>query len=518
MNKIIGLLVVLIIIPNLGFGAFNKANNLYQPDSAFKTIKRKETMFFNNSGYATINGSIRNFIKYYSEDRNIRVSVNDYITGEQLSYFSDIDSLGRFSVSFPLLHQQDVLLVYRQKWTGVFVQLNDTLNINFDADTFPESMNFTGMNANNSKEYFSLLLFDHNNINAEHNYMKNNQHLSDSLSFKEYKQWRDSIYIQKTNRINSFCTENHYISDGSISIKRSEELYYYSDLMRCHSFIKRKNDSIASAFVNSFRIDSSYLISSEFILFVNKLTNYYLVKSSYLFSTSKSKINHPESPSIPMSSDEEEQLHFNCYIATISKLNDSFIKDLLVTNRLFQILKKSNIDLVNESNVELISDTIIKKRFLGLVNNLKYTKENLNAFKTVNYNDGDRLLNDLKEKYKNKIIYIDLWGTWCSPCFIEMKKAEKIKKIYKNNEVAFVYLCCESDRNIWEKKIKELNISGEHICLNSKQYKDFYLKFNISGIPRYILINRKGKIVNTNAPRPSDEKNLIKEINNWINN
>ena len=35
---------------------------------------------------------------------------------------------------------------------------------------------------------------------------------------------------------------------------------------------------------------------------------------------------------------------------------------------------------------------------------------------------------------------------------------------------------------------------------------DFMQKYIIKGIPRFILLDREGKIVNANAPRPSDPK------------
>jgi len=58
--------------------------------------------------------------------------------------------------------------------------------------------------------------------------------------------------------------------------------------------------------------------------------------------------------------------------------------------------------------------------------------------------------------------------------------------------------------------------TDKHILLNNEQYENLKTKFTISGIPRYILIDKAGNIINPDAPQPDSEE-IFKVINNLIN-
>ena len=107
-------------------------------------------------------------------------------------------------------------------------------------------------------------------------------------------------------------------------------------------------------------------------------------------------------------------------------------------------------------------------------------------------NSGDQVLKDLAEKFKGKVIYIDIWGTWCSPCLSAITEIQPVKKDYAEN-VAFVYLADEtSPQKAWEEKIK--SIEGEHMRLSQSQAQDIKSKFALSGYPSYIVIGKDGSI------------------------
>ncbi|HRZ96780.1 MAG TPA: TlpA disulfide reductase family protein [Paludibacter sp.] len=124
------------------------------------------------------------------------------------------------------------------------------------------------------------------------------------------------------------------------------------------------------------------------------------------------------------------------------------------------------------------------------------------------------LTNAIVDKFKGKVIYLDFWATWCGPCKSEMPHSKKQKEDLKGKNVVFVYLTGNSSPELtWKKMIAD--IPGDHIRLTEEQWNAICKQYNVTGIPRYMLFDKKGEIANQNAPRPSsgDELKLaIKEL------
>ncbi|MDB0601306.1 TlpA disulfide reductase family protein [Tenacibaculum maritimum] len=128
--------------------------------------------------------------------------------------------------------------------------------------------------------------------------------------------------------------------------------------------------------------------------------------------------------------------------------------------------------------------------------------------KFVNYenNNGKTTsLDDLKGKY----VYIDLWATWCNPCKQEIPHLKEVEEKYHGKNIEFVSISVdrEKDYNAWKKMIVDKKMTGTQ--LYAKGDRSFMNAYRVSGIPRFILLDPEGNIVDANAPRPSDP-NLVK--------
>ncbi|MBS2101026.1 TlpA disulfide reductase family protein [Carboxylicivirga linearis] len=124
-------------------------------------------------------------------------------------------------------------------------------------------------------------------------------------------------------------------------------------------------------------------------------------------------------------------------------------------------------------------------------------------------------LADCISPLKGKQIYIDIWSTSCGPCKEEFEYNEKLKETLKNKDVEIIYISLDSDQNKdrWKDMIKYYNLKGNHIRANEKLEAD--LKEKIErwyGIPRYLIIDEGGNIVNNDAPRPSNSQELEKQL------
>jgi thiol-disulfide isomerase/thioredoxin len=117
---------------------------------------------------------------------------------------------------------------------------------------------------------------------------------------------------------------------------------------------------------------------------------------------------------------------------------------------------------------------------------------------------GDALaLSDLT----GKVVYVDVWATWCRPCIAEFPHSKELKRQFEGNEeVVFLYVSTDADEEKWKKYLQEnQDLKGTHVIEDKTKAEAYgiYEAYMITGIPNYMLVDQEGKIVNAKAPRPS---------------
>jgi thiol-disulfide isomerase/thioredoxin len=114
-------------------------------------------------------------------------------------------------------------------------------------------------------------------------------------------------------------------------------------------------------------------------------------------------------------------------------------------------------------------------------------------------NEKDFALANLRGRY----VVIDVWATWCGPCKRESPYFEEYADRYTDEDVAFVSISVDENKNSW--KMEAFNKSQKVLQLWAKNGpRDLADNYSINTIPRFMLIDPKGNILNAQLPPPSD--------------
>ena len=199
-----------------------------------------------------------------------------------------------------------------------------------------------------------------------------------------------------------------------------------------------------------------------------------------------------------------DETAFNKKISLIEKDFDSILESYSdLDSTLINLGKQQNKQMISYFTNAYSKSTKIRK------GNVSPKFENY-----VDYKGGTKSLDSFKGKY----VYIDVWATWCGPCVRQIPFLKSLEKEYHNKNIAFVSISTDESRRSggsweaaekkWRDFVKNKELTG--VQLWSGQDFSFQQAYQISGIPRFILIDPNGNIVEANAPRPSDPK--IKEL------
>lgn len=109
---------------------------------------------------------------------------------------------------------------------------------------------------------------------------------------------------------------------------------------------------------------------------------------------------------------------------------------------------------------------------------------------------------------KGKYLYIDFWATWCGPCIAEIPALETLQHDYAGRNVAFVSISVDKirDHRKWKDFVAGRQLQGIQVWVDDTNSRIFTDAFNIKQIPRFVLLDPEGRIVDANAPRPSDKR------------
>ncbi|WP_321308483.1 TlpA disulfide reductase family protein [Marinifilum fragile] len=230
--------------------------------------------------------------------------------------------------------------------------------------------------------------------------------------------------------------------------------------------------------------------------FIKELLNLYQFQNKELREIFLDIRDNKEYANVPNSYFPEQANYIN-------KSSSGITRDMLLYLFAMQNFKKTpqNSLIAYSAVKDLVQDSYIANHLTEEYN--KLTLKNNNTIKSKP--SENTVLDSIIEVNKGQVLYVDFWAPWCAPCMMEMKPSQKLKKKLNGKPVQFVYLGCRSNKAQWETAIANKDINGINVLLTDEDYFTLSKRYNIKGIPHFLLIDKSGNVVNQNAPRPSNK-------------
>jgi len=130
------------------------------------------------------------------------------------------------------------------------------------------------------------------------------------------------------------------------------------------------------------------------------------------------------------------------------------------------------------------------------------------SFDVEGLTDGKAIIDKIIEPYRGKIVYLDIWGTWCAPCKRKLSESNKLKAELGEYDIVYLYLANRSPEKSWKNVIAEYDLTAPncvHYNLPDDQQHAVEQYVGLTGYPTYRLFDKRGGMHHLNW---LDDENL----------
>jgi thiol-disulfide isomerase/thioredoxin len=402
---------------------------------------------------------------------------------------SPIDQQGKFRISTQLDKPGIYNLVIHEQNVLVFLVPGDKISITGDYRTIPASIKFTGDHAN-----------ENNYLIAYEKRKTETQPLSSSEFFTQPESQFLEAVENRTLTINNDQQEyqkQNGLFDAQFADFMAHEISYEDALYKLYYplyFHTLKPDSTLTlsdtydSFLQNIELDSEENLTLP--SYRNFLINYL----DYKFLTDKSasaKGDAERKFDLIGKNFQKTKVREFLYSHLMKQLIDLSINDAA---RLMPEYLKIQSDSTQKSDVQMAYQEW--SNLLPGKPSPKFTYTSVN----------NKLISLENIIEQGKVIYMDIWATWCIPCLQELPNLEVLQSEFSDQGINFVSISVDKDKKAWHKMVKEKNMKGIQLIADRGNNSSIIHDYLIKSIPRFIILDKNGLIVHANAPRPSSKE------------
>jgi thiol-disulfide isomerase/thioredoxin len=122
---------------------------------------------------------------------------------------------------------------------------------------------------------------------------------------------------------------------------------------------------------------------------------------------------------------------------------------------------------------------------------------------------------NLLSEFKNKIVYLHFWATWCKPCIKEIPAINQLYERIGDNPVVIVNICIDYQTEKWKQILKKENLKGINLICQGKWADILSKGYSIAALPHYSLVDKNGFLIEYSCERPTV---IYSELMKYLNN
>ena len=447
-------------------------------------------------------GKIKN-AKFIKE---IELSMNTlYLNNGIDVYTSKIIDDNTFAFAVEVKEPQVAILKYARNKGVIFLQPNDTLYVDCDANNFQYSFEFSGR------------LGISNSCLTE--YLRLNPREMSVFNMTQYRQklywYQNSPRMEKAMlAMNQPTFENHMKSRKEKALDHLEK------------YNAARPGKLTQEFKAFLKAEIQYDFAYHSLMYGNVFKNRYSLKESYFDFLKEVPLQNEQIGNEwyreflvayfdykNLKNESDERIPFVFQYEEGSKMLEGKTKAFFQSEIIARAFRAKENDVIIEKYWDYMRHQDYGNFDIKVIESYE---------KAIKFAGGtqapDFVLKDLNNneialtKYRGKVVYLNFWATWCRPCMDKMEKLKVLQPELESEDVVFINVSLDRKEEVWKETLERRQFKGIHILASGELNSEIAKAYEIKVLPRYFIINKEGDFVKN--PKSKD----LQEVKNTLLN